>query len=458
MEDLINEKNELENKIILIKNKINDLETNTIPLDIQTIIDEIENKVTDSTDITESLNRLQTIKGIDETAVAGPDQTAEFAKKIYSFSNDDTKEKIIQELTTDEITELNFFDEALKFFDLGFSGTKLINIGNPTNVFSGKKINELKTDITNKGEFTNAKSLKTEINNIATQLKTTYKDTSEIDKIINKKLSDITPIAVTFTGHNYKLSNANNIHAASNGNPYPDKKCIDAIDDFFKGMDTLATITKTTQKHLPITYSQDNVKKIMEIIENIKKEFEETIPKIIKAYMDTQAGGAFDLAGHKNGLLISIYIDILTSYLTIINTRIAEIDLILGTPAPSRPTTGVPPTSDNSTGTTNSRIEAATNAASTIKNYLAIFMESRLKALNQFDMMLIEYLQELELPNHIAISIFMIPKMSVIRDIIQSQAADKMFAIYEITRLKKESDYVRFEQNYGPVNPMMPFY
>ena len=451
MEELLNQKTELESELESIQNKINELEAGTIDPDIDDLIDKIKTNETESSEIIGLLNKLDTVKNLDVNMPADKQDKIKLAKKIYSFSNDDVKKNIIEELANEEKTEVdNLFDKALKFFDLPFRGTVLKSYpDNDDDIFHNKTVVDINTELVTKQELTDGKNLKTDI--IALDLDAEYGGT-EISNIMGKKLNELNP-PVELKKIKHK-NNGGTINSTVDTDKFKNNKCIDMVNSFFKNIESIPNIINgNDRKNMRI--SGKNIKNIMDLITHLRDEFSKAIPKMIKISMDTQTGGAFNPSILKNSILISIYIDILTTYLAIINTRISDIDQrisILNHPSSNNPS------SNNPTDTTNSRIEAATNAANIIKNYLAIFMESRLKALNQFDMMLIEYLQELELPNHIAISIFMIPKMSVIRDIIQSQAADKMFAIYEITRLKKESDYVRFEQNYGPVNPMMPFY
>ena len=450
MDELLNKKRDLDDDLKLIQNMINELKKNIVPHGIDIIIDKIRNDENKSLQISELFEELEEINTIviPNTPISNDDKV-QLAKKIYSFVGDDEKEKILEELEKEELDRLHIFDDVLKFFDINFNGSDIKSTNLTTHFFVGKTLDNLKNDLVSKSEFNNGITLKNKINIMATELKTIYEDTTEINKITNKNISETTPVPVTIgTKFKYNIDNTGKISIG--GVKYvPQNKplCIDVIHDFFETIKKISKIIPTPAiqtYEVPFSLNGQNIESVLTLLKYIKKQFEETIPKIIKTYMDKQTGGAFNPIVYKNNLLIPIYIDILSDYLVVVNDRIVELDnQIIEL---SRYLSNLRNVNDDPS---DAQKETPKNASETIKKYLSIAIKSKLTSINNFDMLLIEYLEELNLPTHIMMSIFITPRMSTIQSIIEHNAPDKMFSLYEITRLKKASDFVRFEQNYG---------
>ena len=437
MDELLNEKAELKKELELIRSKITELENYLIPDDIDILTNKIRNNRNKSTKISESLEKIDEINIIDDTTNSV--EKVIFAKKIYSIVDTEKKEDIINELEEEGIDKLNIFDDVLKFFDINFNGTDLKNTPDMTHIFNTLTVTDIKNDIVNKTEFSNGSNLKNKINSLVSELKALYHDTTELDKILKIKISDVKPAAIMLgSKKRYKIDNTGVVTIGTNAAYANNSTCIDAIDAFFDSIKKVSEIVPTAADQIYtsiMAINGENIKKIIRLINYIKKELEDVIPKIIETYMNKQTGGAFNPNIYKNYLLIPMYIDLFNNYVIFINDRIDEIIEL--------------EKKMNNSSSNKSKHQETKNVSETIKKYLSIAIKSKITSINNFDMLLIEYLEELNLPTHIMMSIFITPRMSTIQSIIEHNAPDKMFSLYEITRLKKASDFVRFEQNYG---------
>ena len=446
MSNLLKDKNKLETALNALKDERNKLDNGIVPdeNEILKIIGELKEYDDDSDleikSLIEKMENLNSLVPVPDTA--NDTDKIKFVKKIYHISDETEKSKIIEELVDDEIDKFTIFDKALQFFDLDFDGKKIID---STNDYLVNKNKTILDPLVNSEEFKQGERLKTFTDKLYNDIGSKYQ--GELDNIFMRPITSAIPAGIDTTSYN--IGSGPDDGKITNTAVTKDTTLLymEVVEKFFKDIKNIKNSASGSTTGSCLRINGRNTKIVQKIIGETKKKLIKTLPDIIKKYLDTQTGGAIDHVSFKSRLMARIYRDIIDRFILLITQHLANLQ--------NKPTTKIKNKINQTATSKNKNVE---NVASFIQKYLALVMESRMKTLTQYDYMLIHYLEDLNLPVHISLSIFMISKRSIIEDLIGTHAPDKIFAIHEIIRLKKSSDYLRFEHNYGPINSIMGFY